>query len=37
MRFSPIPTPIARAYQSGGLDANGQVPCDLLRLFYHDF
>jgi hypothetical protein len=26
MRFSPIPTPIARAYQSGGLDANGQVP-----------
>jgi hypothetical protein len=26
MRFSPIPTPIARGYQSGGLDANGQVP-----------
>ena len=26
MRFSTIPTPIARAYQSGGLDANGQVP-----------
>jgi hypothetical protein len=26
MRFSPISTPIARAYQSGGLDANGQVP-----------
>ena len=26
MRFSPIPTHIARAYQSGGLDANGQVP-----------
>ena len=26
MRFSPIATPIARAYQSGGLDANGQVP-----------
>jgi hypothetical protein len=26
MRFSPIPTPIARAYQSGGLDANGQRP-----------
>lgn len=26
MRFSPIPTHIARGYQSGGLDANGQVP-----------
>jgi hypothetical protein len=26
MRFSPIPTPLVRAYQSGGLDANGQVP-----------
>jgi len=26
MRFSPISTPIALAYQSGGLDANGQVP-----------
>ena len=26
MRFSPFSTPIARAYQSGGLDANGQVP-----------
>ncbi len=26
MRFSPISTLIARAYQSGGLDANGQVP-----------
>lgn len=26
MRFSPISTPIARAYQSSGLDANGQVP-----------
>ena len=25
MRFSPIPTPLVRAYQSGGLDANGQV------------
>lgn len=26
MRFSPIPTALVRAYQSGGLDANGQVP-----------
>ena len=26
MRFSPIPTVIVRAYQQGGLDANGQVP-----------
>lgn len=26
MRFAPIPTAIVRAYQSGGLDANGQVP-----------
>ena len=26
MRFSRIPTPLVRAYQSGGLDANGQVP-----------
>lgn len=26
MRFSPIPTELVRAYQSGGLDANGQVP-----------
>ena len=24
--FNPIPTAIARAYQSGGPDANGQVP-----------
>lgn len=26
MRFTPIPTPIARAYQSGQPDANGQAP-----------
>ncbi|MES2844343.1 MAG: DUF1203 domain-containing protein [Pseudomonadota bacterium] len=26
VRFSPIPTDIARAYQSGHPDANGQVP-----------
>lgn len=26
MRFTPIPTDIARAYQSGGPDANGQLP-----------
>lgn len=26
MRFSPIPTDVARAYQSGAPDANGQVP-----------
>lgn len=26
IRFSPIPTEIVRAYQSGGLDANGQPP-----------
>lgn len=26
MRFSPIETAIVRAYQQGGLDANGQVP-----------
>ncbi len=26
LRFTPIPTPIVRAYQSGGPDANGQVP-----------
>ena len=26
IRFTPIPTDIARAYQAGGLDANGQVP-----------
>ncbi len=26
MRFSPIPTELVRAYQSGGVDANGQVP-----------
>lgn len=26
MRFTPIPTDIVRAYQSGGFDANGQVP-----------
>lgn len=26
MRFTPIPTPQARAYQSGGPDANGQAP-----------
>ncbi len=24
--FNPIPTAIVRAYQAGGLDANGQVP-----------
>lgn len=26
IRFSPIPTETVRAYQSGGLDANGQPP-----------
>ena len=26
IRFTPIPTDIARAYQAGGPDANGQVP-----------
>lgn len=26
MRFAPIPTETVRAYQSGGPDANGQVP-----------
>jgi len=26
IRFSPIPTEIVRAYQSGGPDANGQAP-----------
>jgi len=26
MRFEPIPTTVVRHYQSGGLDANGQVP-----------
>jgi hypothetical protein len=26
MRFQPIPTDVARHYQAGGLDANGQVP-----------
>lgn len=26
MRFTPIPTAIVRGYQSGGVDANGQVP-----------
>lgn len=26
MRFTAIPTEVARHYQSGGLDANGQVP-----------
>ena len=26
MQFSPIPTAIVRAYQAGGLDANGQLP-----------
>lgn len=26
MRFTPIPTDIVRAYQTGGPDANGQVP-----------
>ena len=26
MRFEPIPTDLVRAYQAGGLDANGQVP-----------
>ncbi len=25
-RFTPIPTDIVRAYQAGGLDANGQAP-----------
>ncbi|OZA07980.1 MAG: hypothetical protein B7Y02_13130 [Rhodobacterales bacterium 17-64-5] len=26
MRFEPIPTALARHYQAGGADANGQVP-----------
>lgn len=26
LTFTPIPTPIARAYQAGGPDANGQTP-----------
>jgi hypothetical protein len=26
MHFTPIPTAIVRAYQSGGPDANGQIP-----------
>jgi len=26
MRFEPIPTTVARHYQAGGTDANGQVP-----------
>lgn len=26
IRFAPIPTDVARAYQSGGPDANGQTP-----------
>ncbi len=26
IRFTPIPTAVARAYQAGGLDANGQPP-----------
>lgn len=26
IRFTPIPTDIVRAYQAGGLDANGQLP-----------
>ena len=26
IRFTPIPTDLVRAYQAGGLDANGQVP-----------
>ncbi|MDB5666111.1 DUF1203 domain-containing protein [Cypionkella sp.] len=26
IRFTPIPTAIVRAYQAGGLDANGQTP-----------
>jgi hypothetical protein len=26
IHFTPIPTDIVRAYQAGGLDANGQVP-----------
>lgn len=26
MRFTPIPTDLVHTYQSGGLDANGQVP-----------
>lgn len=26
IRFTPMPTDIARAYQAGGLDANGQTP-----------
>lgn len=25
IRFTPIPTPIVRAYQAGGADANGQI------------
>ncbi len=26
VRFTPIPTDLVRAYQAGGVDANGQVP-----------
>lgn len=26
IHFTPIPTDVVRAYQAGGLDANGQVP-----------
>jgi hypothetical protein len=26
MRYTPLPTPIASAYQAGGPDANGQTP-----------
>lgn len=26
IRFTPIPTAVVRAYQAGGLDANGHVP-----------
>lgn len=26
IRFTPIPTDLVRAYQAGGVDANGQVP-----------
>ena len=26
MKFNPIPTDVARHYQAGGVDANGQVP-----------
>ncbi len=26
LNFHPIPTPLVRDYQAGGLDANGQVP-----------